>query len=191
MSSRQSRTIVHPDVRPVLAGSRPMADPPVRKPTRAPGFDYREPGPYFVTICEHRRISRFGVIVDEDMQPNASGEMILSAWRSLPTTFPTATLDAFVLMPNHFHALIMLSAEDVETNPSLSAIVHWFKTVTTKRYIQGCESMGGDPSMATYGRAVSTIGSCGTSGSWTGFAATSTGIRRCGNETCSMSRDPR
>jgi REP element-mobilizing transposase RayT len=119
-----------------------MADPPVRKPTRAPGFDYREPGPYFVTICEHRRISRFGVIVDEDMQPNASGEMILSAWRSLPTTFPTATLDAFVLMPNHFHALIMLSAEDVETNPSLSAIVQWFKTVTTKRYIQGMRKHG-------------------------------------------------
>jgi REP element-mobilizing transposase RayT len=71
------------------------------------------------------------------MHPNASGELILSAWQSLPKAFPLVSLDAFVLMPNHFHALVTLAAEDVETNPSMSAVVQWFKTVTTKRYTQG------------------------------------------------------
>lgn len=119
-----------------------MTDRPARKPTRAPRFDYREPGPYFITICEYRRINRFGSVVNGEMRPNASGEMVVSVWQSLPKMLPIAALDAFVLMPNHFHAVLTLSAEDVEMNSSLSAVVQWFKTVTTKRYIQGVRSHG-------------------------------------------------
>lgn len=122
-----------------------MIDRPVRKPTRAPGFDYREPGPYFVTICEYRRINRFGTVINGEMRPNAAGEMVVSVWQSLSESFPVATLDAFVLMPNHFHALVTLSAEDVEANQSVSAVVQWFKTVTTKRYIQGVRAHGWRP----------------------------------------------
>lgn len=76
------------------------------------------------------------------MQPNAAGLMILSTWRSLPSRFPSASLDACVLMPNHFHALITLSMDDVEANASISAVLQWFKSVTTTRYSKGVRESG-------------------------------------------------
>ena len=37
---------------------------PNRKLTRLPGYDYRDPGPYAVTICTHHRIHVFGAVDD-------------------------------------------------------------------------------------------------------------------------------
>jgi REP element-mobilizing transposase RayT len=118
---------------------------PQRKPTRASGFDYREPGPYFVTICEYRRINRFGMIHDQEMQPNAAGQMVLEAWESLTSRYPKVAFDVCVLMPNHFHALLTLGTLDVASNAPVTAIVQLFNTLTTKRYIQGVRHEGWPP----------------------------------------------
>ncbi len=119
-----------------------MYSGPVRKPTRARGYDYREPGPYFVTICEHRRQNRFGEIQDAEMRLSAAGEMVWRAWHALVAKFPTAGFDAFVAMPNHVHGLVIVGADDVPNNPSLSTIVGWFKTMTTNWYVHGVRDNG-------------------------------------------------
>jgi len=113
---------------------------PQRKRTRVQGFDYRDPGPYFVTICEHRRTNRFGRVVDHCMMPNEAGEMVIKAWLELPEKFSEITFDAFVLMPNHVHGLVMFDSEDVGRNVSLSEAMKWFKTMTTNWYMRGVKA---------------------------------------------------
>lgn len=113
------------------------ATTPQRKRTRAPGFDYREPGPYFVTVCEHRRANRFGQVIDHHMVLNDAGEMVVTTWQMLSKKYSEIALDSFVLMPNHFHGLVTFDSEDVDSNVSLSEAMKWLKTMTTNWYMQG------------------------------------------------------
>ncbi len=43
------------------------------------------------------------------MRLNPAGAMIQQVWYALPDRFPTMQLDAFVVMPNHIHAIIVLT----------------------------------------------------------------------------------
>jgi putative transposase len=112
-------------------------NPPRRKNNRLIGFDYREPGMYFVTPCAHLRHVRFGKMDDGVMLPNSAGRMILEVWQELPQSFPKVILDSWLVMPNHFHGLLMFDPEDVESNPTLGDVMKWFKSITTHRYIHG------------------------------------------------------
>ena len=74
--------------------------------------------------------------------------MAAGIWRELATRFPGTVLDAFVLMPNHLHAILTLSVPDnpaFDGLPSLSDVVGWFKTMTTRRYAQGVRDHGWAP----------------------------------------------
>ncbi len=124
---------------------------PVRKRTRAPDFDYRDPGPYFVTVCVDDRRNRFGVVVDGEMRLSAAGEMVRNTWRELANKYPLVKLDEFVVMPNHLHGLItvaippldaLLLPDPLEGYPSLSGIVGWFKTMSTNWYLRGIREDG-------------------------------------------------
>src|SRR6187401_192536 len=99
-----------------------MSMQPTRKPTRAPGYNYRRPGSYFVTIIEYRRLPRFGRIVDGRQTLNAAGEMVLATWNERPKHFYIESLDICVLMPNHFRAILTLPSENNGTNSSLSDV---------------------------------------------------------------------
>ncbi len=82
--------------------------PPRRRSIRLRDYDYRENGAYFVTICTHRRTPLFGEIIGDEMQLYPMGELVLHSWEVLPEHFPNAELDAFVIMPNHVHAVVVL-----------------------------------------------------------------------------------
>src|SRR6188472_2435348 len=56
-----------------------------RKPIHLPAYDYRTPGPYFVTICTNGRVPLFGRIDDGEFQPNPAGAMVAGAWGDIPT----------------------------------------------------------------------------------------------------------
>jgi REP element-mobilizing transposase RayT len=43
---------------------------------------------------------------------NEAGRMILAEWEALPQRFPTVEIDAFVVMPNHIHGIIVIVAAD-------------------------------------------------------------------------------
>jgi len=113
-----------------------------RKRTRAPGFDYRVPGPYFVTICAQDRRLFFGSAVEDGVQTTAAGEMVGALWRAAPDVSPGVVLDAFVVMPNHLHAILTLGSEAIENNPTLGDVIKWFKTITTVTYAKGVTNDG-------------------------------------------------
>ena len=75
------------------------------------GYDYTQPGAYFVTICTQNRACLFGTVADGDMQLNNAGKIAKAAWYEVPARFPSVCLDGFVVMPNHVHGIIMVGAQ--------------------------------------------------------------------------------
>lgn len=123
-----------------------------RRSIRLSGYDYATPGAYFITICTQHRACVLGTIDADTMYPNAAGEMTLAVWHSLPERFPCVALDAFVVMPNHVHGLIVI-AENATPMPehaegmtapcaSLGAVVGAWKSLTTQGYLRGIHDCG-------------------------------------------------
>jgi REP element-mobilizing transposase RayT len=115
---------------------------PQRKHTRLSAFDYRSPGPYFVTICTQHREHRFGAIVADEMRSSPAGEMVSTIWTSIFDQFPAVVLDDFVVMPNHVHGILWFEPDEIAVRPSLADVITWFKTVTTNHYIRGVRDSG-------------------------------------------------
>jgi putative transposase len=85
---------------------------PHRKRLRLAGFDYSELGAYFVTICTRNRQHLLGEIEDGQMKLNPRGEAVKGSWNDIPNYFTGIALDAFVILPNHVHG-ILLFTDDV------------------------------------------------------------------------------
>ena len=84
-----------------------------RRSIRLRGYDYTQSGAYFVTICTQGRACLFGHIVNDEMQLNDAGRMVQTVWESMPGRFPNATFDIYVIMPNHFHAIVIINDQPV------------------------------------------------------------------------------
>ena len=74
----------------------------MRRSIRLPGYNYSSSGAYFVTTCAWQRRLLFE-------QPELQS-IIMQEWEDLPYRFPTVSLDAFVVMPNHVHLIVWLDA---------------------------------------------------------------------------------
>jgi len=81
-----------------------------RRSIRLRDFDYSSSGAYFISICTFGRECLFGEIVDGKMSVGDAGRIVESEWRRLSDRFPSVELDAFVVMPNHVHAIIVVNA---------------------------------------------------------------------------------
>ena len=114
-----------------------------RRSIRLADYDYSQAGAYFVTFCVHDRGCLFGEAVDGLIRLNKCGQVITSEWLRTPVLRPPVVLDEFVVMPNHFHAIITIEesrrgvlpyAHPKFQSPSqtLGATVRGFKSVTTK-----------------------------------------------------------
>jgi putative transposase len=88
-----------------------MADPRAhqRRSIRLKGYDYAQPGAYFVTICTANRQPILGEIVNGAMRLSAAGRIVEQEWRRLVRHFPNIRLDAYVIMPNHLHGIIVIN----------------------------------------------------------------------------------
>jgi REP element-mobilizing transposase RayT len=140
-----------------------------RRSIRLRGYDYSQLGAYFVTICVQDRECLFGEVVEEEMRLNDAGRMVQDVWNDLPRYYPGVALDAFVVMPNHIHGIIILvgagpcacpdagqpivgagpracpdagQPQGVARTLGLPDVVHRFKTMTTKRYTDGVKRFG-------------------------------------------------
>ena len=111
-----------------------------RKPNRAHGFDYRSPGPYFVTLCVQARRCVFGSIDEETVHLSDAGSMVSQAWTTIATQFSNTEFDESVIMPNHFHALVTLPY-DVGA-PDLGTVIQAFKRLSTNLYVSGVKEQG-------------------------------------------------
>ncbi len=76
---------------------------------RLHGHNYRLPGWYFVTICTKDMGHYFGKIRDKKMRLSPAGIIARECWRRIPTHFPHVELDAFVVMPNHVHGIVVIN----------------------------------------------------------------------------------
>jgi putative transposase len=84
--------------------------------TRLKEYDYSRPGGYFVTICTHNHDRLFGDVQEEEMKLSPIGEIARKCWEDIPKHFNNIDLDAFVIMPNHLHGIIMISDKDDDMN---------------------------------------------------------------------------
>ena len=79
-----------------------------RRSIRLKGYDYSRPGAFFITICVHNRDCLFGEIVNGRMELNENGKTVESEWLKTPAMRPNIELGEFVIMPNHFHGIIVI-----------------------------------------------------------------------------------
>ena len=79
-----------------------------RHSLRLKDYDYTLPGPYFVTTIIYGRETQLGNVLDGEMQLNESGQIVTDAWQWLGRQFPYLELGAAVVMPNHFHGIILI-----------------------------------------------------------------------------------
>ena len=73
-----------------------------------------------------------GVVSDGTMYLDQSGRIVEACWQQLTQRFRSVSLDAFVVMPNHVHGIIVLNG-DASPVPSLPAVVGAFKSDTARR----------------------------------------------------------
>src|ERR1700694_858471 len=100
---------------------------------RLPGYDYSQPGFYFVTICiqQHRLV--FGTIVDDQVSLKRPGQIAQSVLVTLPRRFAHVKLHEYVFMHNHLHAIIELTDIDsthIGSRAALWEIIRVFKAAT-------------------------------------------------------------
>jgi REP-associated tyrosine transposase len=93
------------------------------EPARLRGWDYRSRGWYFVTICTQNRVSVFGEVVNGLVKLSALGLIADAELKTLRTHYVNVEPDAFVVMPNHVHALIIIDGDHCFTPspPSLTS----------------------------------------------------------------------
>jgi len=80
-----------------------------RRSRRLKAYDYSHAGAYFVTICTYNRECTLGEIADGEMRLNDAGRMVQAVWDELPSHYAGIDTDAFIIMPNHIHAIIVIA----------------------------------------------------------------------------------
>ncbi|MCB5270458.1 MAG: hypothetical protein LHW56_01280 [Candidatus Cloacimonetes bacterium] len=85
-----------------------MFDPQIhhRKSIRLKGFNYSLEEGYFITICSHEKKCLFGRVEQGEMRLNEFGETVESEWLKSAIIRKEIVLDEYVVMPNHFHAIV-------------------------------------------------------------------------------------
>ncbi len=130
-----------------------------RRSIRLPDFDYASFGLYYVTICTQNHSCLFGDVENAQVNLNDAGNMIRKAFIEIQDFYNNIHVDEFIVMPNHFHGIVAVSPEPIggregqargpaptkeggNTKLSLIDIVTRFKSLTTKRYIDGVKTKG-------------------------------------------------
>jgi REP element-mobilizing transposase RayT len=118
--------------------------------TRLEGYDYSQPGEYFVTICARNHECKLGEVIQEIMNLSNIGAIAKKCWEEIPEHFHNVELDEYVVMSNHIHGILILidqANRDVQLNVStkistkkgtLSVIIRTYKAAVTRE----CRRLG-------------------------------------------------
>ncbi len=77
------------------------------------------------------------------MSLSPAGQMIADVWLQIPNHYAGVYVDSFVAMPNHMHGIVVIANGVGQpqgvgaTGLSLPDVVHRYKTLTTKLYVDG------------------------------------------------------
>ncbi|MEQ8962964.1 MAG: transposase [Coleofasciculus sp. C2-GNP5-27] len=80
-----------------------------RRSIRLKGYNYAEPGAYFITICTYQRQCWFGNIRDGKMYLNQIGKIVAQEWINSGQIRPSLQLEQWVIMPNHVHGIVIIT----------------------------------------------------------------------------------
>jgi putative transposase len=113
-----------------------------RRSTRLPGYDYASAGAYFITLVAASRECLFGSLDNGQWHASELGRAAQEAWMATPQVRPGLALGAFVVMPNHIHAVVWLPKQELGNiqgtthagRRTLGRVVAGYKSVVTKRY---------------------------------------------------------
>lgn len=121
-----------------------MSDYSQRKSPRLAEFDYTQNGIYFITICVQDHLCLFGKVIDDSMILNAAGVMVGICWNALSTRFENIGFTDYVVMPNHFHGIVIIerSLGSDGKLPGVAEVIQAFKSITTHEYIMGVKNSG-------------------------------------------------
>ena len=113
---------------------------------RLASWDYSWPGMYFVTVCTWQHSQFFGAIHDGVMSLSEIGQIAQEEWARTPVLRPDMQLelDAFCIMPNHMHAILVIgvNAYNVQSHgpqgygpqrKNLASIMRGYKSAVTAR----------------------------------------------------------
>lgn len=84
-------------------------NPQHRRSIRLSGYDYRAAGAYFITICAHEKRPVFGTMRNDKIMLNVYGKIVEEEWLRTAELRPNIDLDEWVIMPNHFHAIVVIT----------------------------------------------------------------------------------
>jgi REP element-mobilizing transposase RayT len=121
-----------------------------RKSIRLKEYDYTNPNWYYVTICTQDKKKIFGEVKNGKMILNKFGKIVEEEWVMTKEIRKNVDLDYYVVMPNHFHGIIINGANNYDVvgairriaptkesttlpSGSLGAIIGQFKSKVTKR----------------------------------------------------------
>lgn len=83
-----------------------------RKKNRLSWYDYSQSGWYYVTVCTKRHECWFGEVVNGVFCGNEYGMIVEKQWEWIAEQYPYIRLDEYVVMPNHFHGILVISGND-------------------------------------------------------------------------------
>ncbi len=114
---------------------------------RKAGWNYAAGVKYFVTLCTANRRCCLGEVSGIEMQLSIAGQIVAEEWQATPRVRPHVILDAWQVMPNHLHGILIISHPPLPDEPSrpagstlapdsLSSIIGQFKGACTRRIRQ-------------------------------------------------------
>ena len=96
-----------------------------RRSIRLTGHDYSQSGLYFITLCAVNKICMFGNVVDGKMQLNDIGQLVEQEWlNTINIRHDDVRLQNYIVMPNHFHAIIEIRRGESHSPYSHSSQSH-------------------------------------------------------------------
>lgn len=83
-----------------------------RRSVRLKDYDYKSNGAYFITICTFKKDCLFGDIADGSVQLSEYGRIVEREWTRTHDLRQNVHIDEFVVMPNHFHGILLIDDND-------------------------------------------------------------------------------
>ncbi len=115
----------------------------IHKQYRLPYYNYASAGLYFVTVCTHKRKHILGKIEKGKLELSPIGRIVEQCWKNILLSSPYASIDSFVIMPNHVHGIIVIENPDEKREivelkfrperKSLSVVIRNFKGAASIR----------------------------------------------------------
>jgi putative transposase len=103
-----------------------------RRSIRLKHYNYQNTGIYFVTICTKYRSHLFGLVKNGQMILNKFGMIARDEWIKTAQLREYVKIDAFVIMPDHMHGILIISRGDDDnlgTNPSCRGMTRHAPTI--------------------------------------------------------------